>query len=66
MRKIAIFESNWDKNKQTYIKKQINEGIFLEFGVDSREGLGSYSIALVEMADGTVKGIKLKDIKFIS
>lgn len=46
-----------------------NEGVFLHWGLDFQElefGVGTYSVALVKLEDGTIEEVTPNCLKFIS
>jgi hypothetical protein len=48
---------------------QTEEAVFLDWGIDYEEfmdGLGSYSIAIVEYEDGTVGKVALQNMRFVN
>lgn len=75
MKKVEIFEYGKVTDPKgmdisfpvSWEKKKVEEGLFLEFGVDYEEfesGPGNFSIALVLMDDGNVKSVPVNLIKF--
>jgi len=67
-RPVSIYEWVVDKEKNEHRKVIIGIGVFLAFGIDYEQfdfGNGSYSTAIVEMPDGTVKNVPVENIKFI-
>jgi len=66
-RKVVVYEYQPVKN-QTYSEKVfVGNGTFLQFGVDYEElqsGAGTYSTAIVEMPDGSVRNVPVENIVF--
>jgi hypothetical protein len=57
----------WEKQKGFY-SDYIHPGIFHQWGlavIESTDSINSYSIALVEMGDGTIVQVLPEHIKFI-
>lgn len=52
----------WDKRASSY--SPYEEGTFLQFGLDAKEGLGSYSVALIEKTDGNVVMVGVSSFQF--
>ena len=51
-----------------YTKEQIGFGLFHQFGmgiIEPEDGIASYSTAIVEMKDGTIKNIDVELVQFI-
>ena len=46
------------------LKTSDEEGTFLQFGLDTNQGLGSYSVALIEKNDGTVVMVEHNKFQF--
>ena len=66
-RKVVVYKYEPVKGKTHYDKVPDGNGIFLQFGVDFEElenGVGSYSTAIVEMPDGSVKNVPVELIVF--
>ena len=66
-RKVVIYE--WQKAKGTahYEKVSVGHGIFHQFGLDYEQfenGAASYSTAIVEMPDGSVRNVPADLIVF--
>ena len=67
-RKVKIFSRAWNRETKSSEKFLAGQGIFHQWGVDYEEfetGPVNYSIAIVEMEDGTVDGIFFDLIQFI-
>lgn len=66
-RKVVVYEWQKVKDASHFEKVSIGPGEFLEFGCDMEEfnyGVGTYSTAIVEMPDGSVKNIPIDLIVF--
>jgi hypothetical protein len=67
-RKVKIFSRAWNRETQSSDKFLVGHGVFHEWGVNYEElenGPANYSIAIVEMEDGSVKGVFFDLIQFI-
>jgi hypothetical protein len=67
MRKVKTFR--WKENENRTLQKvEDGEGVFIQYGIDYEEleaGPGSFTAAIVEMPDGSVKSIPVDLIQFI-
>ncbi len=66
-RKVVVYEYVKVKGQSHLDKIAIGNGFFHEFGVDYQEfetGPGTYSTAIVEMPDGSVKNVPVEMIVF--
>lgn len=66
-RKVVVYEYQKAKGTNHYDKVCIGSGVFHQFGVDYEEfenGAASYSTAIVEMPDGSVKNVPAEMIAF--
>ena len=65
-RKVMVYENKYDYQNRTWNMIEIGIGDFLSFGIDSDSGSNaSFSIAIVEMPDGTVRTAELNLIRFV-
>lgn len=67
MRKVEIFDWVKQDSLSPAQRVKVGEGVFHAFGVDFYElesGPGNVSVAIVEMADGTVKSVLPSLIRF--
>ena len=66
-RKVMVYENKYDYQNRTWNMIEIGIGDFLSFGIDSDSGSNaSFSIAIVEMPDGTVRTAELNLIRFVN
>ena len=69
MRYVAILKREWNTTTSELGLVPTGEtGVFHQFGVNFDEldhGAGSFTSAIVEMPDGTVRNLELEEIKFI-
>ena len=66
-RKVAVYEHQRMKDSYKYEKVFVGNGLFHQFGLDTVEGetgISSFSIAIVEMPDGSVKNVPVEMIVF--
>ena len=66
-RKVAVYGMQKMKDSHIFEKACIGNGIFHQFGLDIEEGetgYASYSTAIVEMPDGSVKNVPVEMIVF--
>ncbi len=67
-----VIYSDWEKLKETdkhLSKVRKGEATFLSWGFDFEEvdmGVGTYSVAILELASGDVIGLPVELIKFIN
>lgn len=47
-------------------KDFLTEGIFHQFGMESCEDVATDSIAIVELPDGTIESVLLRNLKFVT
>lgn len=47
-----------------YTRKPARNGTFLGWGLDTSEGMGSFTAAIVEFSDGDVELVGVDEIKF--
>lgn len=66
-RKVMVYENNYDYKTNKWSKSQSGIiGYFLAFGIAADEDArSSFSIAIVEMPDGTVRTAELNLIRFL-
>ena len=65
-RKVMVYENKYDYENITWNMTEIGIGDFLGFGIAADEDAhSSFSIAIVEMPDGTVTAEEFKFIRFI-
>lgn len=71
MRIVSAFESVFVRSAGTkgahYEKLLIPKAVLIEFGVDYDEvegGAGTFSTAIIELPDGTVKNLPVQNITF--
>jgi len=69
MEQRMVWVYQWDNQHRPGTKKiRVGTGVFHQFGVDYEEfetGPGQFTTAVVEMPDGTVKGLPLDLISFM-
>ena len=68
MRSVNVYEFIYNPNIKKTEKLLVGTGSFHGFGIDYEEcnrGAGSFSTAIIEMPDGTVKNVSLDMIKFV-
>lgn len=70
MRKVKIFKKTWPQGyRATPIIEEIGEGKFHCWGSDYEEndsGPGNYTVAIVELPDGSIITPQPSEIKFIN
>ena len=69
MRKVIVCEYQGEEKRGQFFWKKVflGEGVFHQFGLDCKaveNGGGSYSIAIVEMPDGTVRSVPVENTQF--
>jgi len=65
-RKVMVYEFKYVEETGLYGKFEIGIGDFLAFGIAADEDAhSSFSIAIVEMPDGTVRSAELNLIRFV-
>ena len=67
MRKVQVLTRKYNRDKKCYDYEVKSEGLFHHWGLnnESDEGGGSYSVAIVEEADGSVLTPEPHLIKFL-
>lgn len=66
-RKVVVYEYQKAKGQTYYEKVSVGNGLFHQFGTDYEQfenGAASYSTAIVEMPDGSVKSVPVELIVF--
>ena len=66
-RKVVVYEYQDKGPHSEPFKVEIGKGVLLAFGVDYEEltcAVGTFSTAIVEMEDGSVKNVPVENIKF--
>ncbi len=63
-RKVIIYKWKWSDKEEKNIKVEQNRGDFQQYGYEN-DGDGSYSTAIVQLDDGTVRNVHVEMIKFI-
>jgi len=63
-REVIIYKWEWSKKESKNVKIETDRGHFQQYGYEN-EGDGSYSIAIVELDDGTVRSVAVEMIKFV-
>lgn len=72
MRKVKMFKRSYKPREgarpsapQVSFLEPVGEGYFHAWGLESPDGSSSYSVALVELADGTIASIVPDLIRFV-
>lgn len=68
-RKVEVYEYQQVKKEDGihYEKVSVGYGAFIEYGMDCQQeeyGIGSFSTAIVEMPDGSIKNVPVEHIVF--
>lgn len=63
-RRVIIYKMEWSKEESKHVKTATTTGEFQQYGLEEGEG-GSYSTAIIELDDGTVRNVPVEMIKFI-
>lgn len=64
-----VIGSHSYSRKPHYDLEEKGEALFLQWGINYEEletGVGSFSTAIIELGDGTVKNISAEHVRFIS
>ncbi|WP_041360213.1 hypothetical protein [Nitrosomonas sp. Is79A3] len=68
-RKVIVYEGRYSGTPNRYEKIEYGIGVFIQFGLaieEDEKGFSNYSVAIVEMPDGTVLTPPPTMIKFIN
>jgi hypothetical protein len=68
-RKVNIYKYIVEPGETKHVRKLDGTGIFQQYGIDFEEfdsGPGNFTVAIVEMPDGSVRSVPLQLIIFVS
>ena len=66
MREIEYSSNTWNSEKMIREIKVKGKGVFLGFGVDTEDDMGSFSTAIIELSDGTLVNPSVNLVRFIN
>lgn len=66
LRKVSY--SEYEQENKQWLLKVKGEAVFHTFGIDCQEfehGVGTFTTAIIELPDGTLKNLPVEQIKFV-